>query len=161
MIDFIVKYWIEFLFGGIIGILSYFVKHYYQLWKQAEENKQSEKFKEGIKEIQNINNTLLKAVLDVQRKQFKTDCRQLLESNALISFEQFENLHDEFEIYKSLGGNGPGETLFDLVQNKYSFQMIQKDQVAVLSENFELHPPIPKEQPYTNPQHLRSNNNQK
>ena len=65
MIEFIIKYWIEFLFGAIIGILSYFVKHYYKLWKSEEENKQSEKFKEGIKEIQRINDTLLKAVLDV------------------------------------------------------------------------------------------------
>lgn len=161
MIDFILRYWLEFLFSIIIGVLTFFVKHYYKLWKAEQENKQSEKFKEGIKEIQTINDTLLKAVLDVQRKQFKTDCRYLLETNVPISFEQFENLHDEFEIYKSLGGNGPGETLFSLVQDKYSYQMMQRDQVAVLSENFELNGLQPKNKSYSNPKHLRSNNNEK
>ena len=33
----------------------------------------------------------------------------------------------EYDIYKSLGGNGFGSALFELVQEKYSNQMMQKD----------------------------------
>jgi hypothetical protein len=37
MTDFIIQYWLEFLFGGIIAVLGFFVKHYYQLWKKEKE----------------------------------------------------------------------------------------------------------------------------
>ena len=39
-------------------------------------------------------------------------------------------------MYKSLGGNGLGEELFNLVQDKYSGQMMQKDQIDLLSKVF-------------------------
>ena len=142
MIDFIIKYWLEVLFGIIIGILSYFVKRYYQLWKKEKEFIDKTRINEGIKELKTSIDTLEKAVLEVQKKQFKIDCKFYLEDKHEISFEQFQNLQDEYEIYKSLGGNGPGHTLFELVQEKYSAQMMQKYQVDLLSENFDLQPRI-------------------
>lgn len=142
MIDFIIKYWLEVLFGIIIGVLSYFVKRYYQLWKKEKEFIDKNRIDEGIKELKTSIDTLGKAVLEVQKKQFKIDCKFYLEDKHEISFEQFQNLQDEYEIYKSLGGNGPGHTLFELVQEKYSAQMMQKYQVDLLSENFDLQPRI-------------------
>ncbi len=163
MIDFIIKYWLEFFFGLIIACLSFCVKHYYQLWKKEQETQKNEfwdstkeelkaynkelleqkeallssedaKLQEAIKIVKQSNEILLKAVLEVQKKQFKTDCKYFLEEKNTISFEQFENLQDEYEIYKSLGGNGPGHTLFDLVQEKYSFQIGQNNQIKELQE---------------------------
>ena len=142
MLDFIFKYWLEVLFGIIIGILSFFLKRYYQLWKKEKENIEKAKIEESIKEIKDSNAALAKAVLEVQKKQFKTDCKYYLEDKHEISFEQFQNLQDDYEIYKSLGGNGPGHTLFELVKDKYSMQMIQKYQVDLLSENFSLEPRV-------------------
>ena len=144
MIDFIAKYWLEVFFGFIIAILSGFVKHYYQLWKKEQESQKNEfwsntkeelkqynrelleqkqsllssedaRLQEAIKIVKESNENLLRAVLEVQKKQFKTDCKYFLENANNISFEEFENLQDEYEIYKSLGGNGPGHTLFDLI----------------------------------------------
>ena len=142
MIDFIIKYWLEVLFGIIIGILSYFVKRYYQLWKKEKELIDKNRIDESNKELKTSIDTLGKAVLEVQKKQFKTDCKFYLEDKHEISFEQFQNLQDEYEIYKSLGGNGPGHTLCELVQEKYGAQMMQKYQVDLLSENFDLQPRI-------------------
>ena len=167
MIDFIAKYWLEVFFSLIIAVLSGFVKHYYQLWKKEQESQKNEfwsntkeelkqynrelleqkqsllssedaRLQEAIKIVKESNENLLRAVLEVQKKQFKTDCKYFLENANNISFEEFENLQDEYEIYKSLGGNGPGHTLFDLIQEKYSSQMMQKYQVDLLSENFGL-----------------------
>lgn len=149
MAEFIAKYWIEALFGLIIAVLSFSVKHYYKLWKNAQEvqkdkmlNQLKEElqayFQEAIKEVRTSNAALLHAVLEVQKKQFKVDCQRLLETTNSITFEQFEDFHNEYDIYKSLGGNGSGTTLFELVREKYSAQMIQKDQVDLLAENFDL-----------------------
>lgn len=158
MIEFIVKYWLEVVFGLAVAVLTYFVKHYHSLWVEAKDNKQKELldqvkedlkgyFQETIAKIDSSNRALLKAVFEVQQKQFKSDCKYLLEDTNNITFEQFENLHDEYNIYKSLGGNGSGSTLFDLVQEKYSSQMMQMDQVDLLSQNFEL----------PRPSHLKGN----
>lgn len=163
MIEFITKYWLEVFFSLIIAILSGFVKHYYQLWKKEQETQKNKfwtatkeelkqynhdlleqkqalltsedvKLQQAIKTVKESNENLLKAVLEVQKKQFKTDCKYFLEEAETISFEEFENLQDEYEIYKSLGGNGPGHTLFELVQEKYSGQTALKDSVSSLAK---------------------------
>ena len=149
MAEFIAKYWLEVFFGLIVGVLTYFIKHYRKLWEAAENNKQEKilqdvkdelksYYQDMIKEVKASNSALLHAVFEVQQKQFRVDCQRLLETTNSITFEQFEDLHNEFEIYKSLGGNGTGTTLFDLVREKYSAQMMQKDQVDLLAENFDL-----------------------
>lgn len=163
MAEFIIKYWLEVVFTIIISILSFFVKHYYTLYKETQETKKNEfwsqvktelkdenkellaqkeailnsedaKLQKAIKEVKDSNENLLKAVLDVQKKQFKTDCKRLLEDNNNISFEEFEDLQDEYFIYKSLGGNGPGHNLFELIKDKYSFQVVQKNQLEQLAD---------------------------
>lgn len=172
MVEFIAKYWLEVIFSLIIGILSYLARYFYKLYRKEQEAQKKElldsikeelknyneeqliqqrlvlsseddKLQEAIKQVESSNSKLLSAVLEVQGKQFKNDCRQLLESKAGITYEQFDHLHAEFEIYKSLGGNGTGETLFDLVSSKYESQMMQQDQVTLLSRNFDFsHKPI-------------------
>ena len=163
MIEFITKYWLEVIFSIIVSILSFAVKHYYGLWKETQETKKNEfwtqvktelkeenkamlaqqatllnsedaKLQEAIMKVHESNENLLKAVLEVQQKQFKNDCKYFLESTDNIAFEQFENLHSEYKIYKQLGGDESGGVLFDLVQEKYSSQMMQKD----LSKNLNL-----------------------
>ena len=164
MIEFVIKYWVQVLFGLMTGVCSYFIKHYRSLWKESQEhqknkfwddvkvelkadnkallqekeallNSEDARLKQAITEVTESNASLLKAVLDVQRKQFKTDCRYLLEKKEEITFEEFEDLQEEYQIYKSLGGNGPGHNLFELVKDKYSFQMIQNRMQNIVAEN--------------------------
>ena len=59
MVDFIAKYWIQTLFGIIVAILTYFIKHYYKLWKESQEN-QKNKFWDEVKiELKADNKALL------------------------------------------------------------------------------------------------------
>lgn len=147
MLDFIIKYWLEVLFGLIVAGLAYFARHYYNLWKESQ-NAQKEKMQEEIlqkiqedyeKDMNEMRATidqLGKVVLAVQGKQFKNDCKILLATDTNINYETFDNLHMEYEIYKSLGGNGLGEKLFDLVQEKYSNQLTGKDYLDMFVKGF-------------------------
>ena len=167
MIDFIIKYWLEIAFGLIVTVLSYFVRRFYKLWKDEKDaqsnsvlnqlkeelktynqtmleqkeallNAEDIKLQRAIKEVEESNTKLLNAVLEVQKKQFRIDCKQLLESNEYITFEQFENLCAEHSIYQSLGGNGMGDTLFDLVAEKYATQMMAKDSTEYVLQKFDI-----------------------
>lgn len=138
MAEFIAQYWLEVLFGLIVTAISFCAKHYYDLYKKAKDTTQNQIVtelknelknytQEALIELRKSSTALVHAVLEVQGKQFKTDCKNLLETPNSITFEQFETLTMEYDIYKSLGGNGFGSTLFELVQEKYSSQMMQKD----------------------------------
>ena len=148
MVDFIVKYWLEFVFSIIAAGLGFFARHYYKLWQESQ-NSQKEKMRADIlKEMQAENqkqfddlqssiNQLMKVVLTVQGKQFRTDCKDLLtDTRRIITYDQFDNLHSEYEIYESLGGNGLGKELFNLVQEKYSNQITGKDYANIFSQHF-------------------------
>lgn len=165
MIDFIVKYWLQVLFGLIAAGLGFIAKHYYGLWKKEKENKQNQildsikeelktynqeivtqkealltsedvKLQEAIKKVEESNNQLMNVVLGVYNKQFKNDCRYLLENVNNITYEQFVNLQEEYDLYRILSGKEADERLFGLVQEKYSGQMMQQDQVALLVKEF-------------------------
>ena len=62
-------------------------------------------------------------VLSIQGKDFKSDCRRLLNEEHRITTEEFEELEDEYEVYTGLGGNGRGAALFDAVKTKYMAQL--------------------------------------
>ena len=87
MIDFIVKYWIEFLFGGIIGILSYFIKHYYNLWKESKDTQTNNMWDNIRKEIQEDNKVLLQEkeeLLNSEDKKLNEAIKEVRESNAAL-----------------------------------------------------------------------------
>ena len=164
MLQFIAQYWLEALFTLALGILGYLAKKFYSLWQyeqqtrktNAEEALKNElktyneslmqeqktlldnenlKLQETIEEVKAANKKLLSAVLEVQRKQFKNDCYRLLEDDVIISIDQFENIYNEYVIYESLGGNGYGSTLFDLVRDKYCNQSLTADTTTAFIQN--------------------------
>ena len=153
MLDFIIKYWLEFIFGVIVAGLGAFARYYYKLWQQSQDMQKEKMRADILKEMQDENqkqfnklqssiDQLMKVVLTVQGKQFRTDCKELLsEEDKQITYDQFDNLHTEYENYKSLGGNGLGEQLFALVQEKYSNQITGQDYANIFSQNF--HPCTP------------------
>lgn len=137
MIDFILKYWIEFIFGLFVTGASILLKHHLKLFKQelkrerddlvseikkAYEAKDEEmrkayesKDEDLCKEISNIK----AGVLSIQRPLFINKCRTLLKNDHEISLEEFEDIDHEHDVYNSLGGNHDGDKLFSLVNRKY------------------------------------------
>lgn len=65
-------------------------------------------------------NTLKGGILSLQRKEFKEECRKLLNQKEAITYEQYTMLQNEHTIYNSLGGNHEGDQLFKLVSMRYA-----------------------------------------
>ena len=134
MIEFILKYWLTALFGLIAAGLGALAKHYYNLLKKDKKyakEKETKNFElmlkryvdSKFKDTEESHKKLYKAVLDVQSKQFQRDCYTYLKTERDITLEEFDNLYRNYEIYKSLGGNGIGTMLFEKVEEKYTNQL--------------------------------------
>lgn len=144
MLDFIVTYWLEFLFGLIAALVTFLIKQYYSLQKKVH-NQQRDNFEEEI--IEAINNSLKKeqektnkeiasakeeilkvhkstdilktGLLNVQRKNFMEFCYLLLEPDHIITKEEYENIEEDHDVYNALDGNHKGDELFRVVSEKY------------------------------------------
>lgn len=148
MIEFIIKYWLQFLFGLIAAGLGIVCKRFYSLYKAEKERNKSDEKQEISKEITNainrnyelskqddtqlqsqINNVhaelmiLKRGILSIQGKDFKKDCKRLLDESHHITFEEFEILQNEHSDYNALGGNHDGDALYGLVVKKYEGQL--------------------------------------
>ena len=144
MLDFIVTYWLEFLFGLIAAAVTFLIKQYYSLQKKVH-NQQRDNFEEEIleainnslkkeqektnKEIASVKEEILKVhestdilktgLLNVQRKNFMEFCYLLLEPDHIITKEEYEDIEEDHDVYNALDGNHKGDELFRVVSEKY------------------------------------------
>lgn len=136
MLEFIAKYWLEFLFGLIASGLGVACKKIYKLYKAEKKHQTTKEQKEFYDGLQNLIkegnkasiegdqilqeqiNVVKDGVLSIHKKNFKQDCRELLSENHDINLAEFEALQEEYGIYKSLGGNHDGDTLYHMVEEK-------------------------------------------
>ena len=132
MLEFILKYWIEVLFGAVIAIGGYMVKRTLQSYRQ-ERLEEKNAFLESIKkeisaEFERSNGretelageikTLKAGLLSIQGRAFKNNCKRLLDPDHEISLEEYEEITKDHDAYNSLGGNHNGDELFILVRKK-------------------------------------------
>lgn len=148
MLDFIAKYWLEFVFGlistGLIAWVKYDIKQF-----RRKQSKDREEFKKEIEDevqikIDNTERELRKAdtnieaslevvtaqmenltagVLSIQGKEFRAKCRELLEPDHVISVDEFEEITEDHDAYNGLGGNHKGDLLFNAVVEKFNTQL--------------------------------------
>lgn len=136
VLEFIGKYWLEFLLGAIATGLSIACKKIYQLYKNEQKNQKTQEQKEfydkieklittsaeesklGDERLQSQINVMQGGILSLQGRTFKQECRDFLRPEREFTLEEFESLQDEYYVYKSLGGNHDGDTLFELVKRK-------------------------------------------
>ena len=155
MLDFIAKYWLEFLFGIIALGLTGLAKYFYNLYKKEKQRLEDEAHEKIIKELKskisdehkttasllqterdlskqendslkqeiyNINgkiDVVSGGVLSIQGKQFKDDCRKLLNPDHEITLDEFEEIESDHETYNKMGGNHTGDKLFQMVEQKF------------------------------------------
>jgi hypothetical protein len=192
MVEFIIKYWVEFAFGLVTLGLGAIAKHYYSLAKESKKTKEEafmtkihedieSSFKKATatsleqvvdanrqttqeslnrfnlistklaehekeakaeynkmfstlhKEIENVQScsdknekaltdsitVLTEGVLNIQGRDFKKACRELLDPNHNITEEEYEEISHDHDVYNKLGGNHNGDTLFEAVKAKY------------------------------------------
>lgn len=89
---------------------------------QEEEEKttaEDEDIRAQIAGIQNNLTTLTEGILSIQGRQFKEECRALLENDHEITLNEFEHIANEHRIYNALYGNHEGDSLYNLVEVKY------------------------------------------
>lgn len=173
LLDFIIKYWTEFLFGIVAAGILAGGKYIWTLFKnrlkdgleeqitsitdvitkrmsetdekleakntsltqqigdlqadmkimqqEIQKNKNDENLIEKkIDTLEDNLNTLKGGILSLQRKEFKEECRKLLNQKEVITYEQYTMLQREHTIYNSLGGNHEGDQLFKLVSMRYA-----------------------------------------
>ena len=152
VLEWIAKYWVNWLCALAAGGIALFAKHYVKLQKQQMEQKWTDKEKNmcgkiictleekiGAVEAQSKNedvklheeldhvhsdlNTINSGILSIQGKQFKDFCRELLEKGHYITVDEYEEFEAEYEVYKGLGGNHRGDALHDRVVDKVQAQM--------------------------------------
>ena len=89
--------------------------------KDIQTNKNDENLIEKkIDTLEDNLNTLKDGILSLQRKEFKEECRRLLNQEEAITYEQYTILQREHTVYNSLGGNHEGDQLFKLASMRYA-----------------------------------------
>ena len=144
MLDFIVTYWLEFLFGLIAAAVTFLIKQYSSLQKkvhsqqrdnfeeeiikainsslkkeQDKTNKEIASAKEEILKVHKSTDILKTGLLNVQRKNFMEFCYLLLEPDHIITKEEYEDIEEDHDVYNALDGNHKGDELFRVVSEKY------------------------------------------
>lgn len=72
-------------------------------------------------QIHNLSSEMgyLKAgLLSMQGKEFRANCRKLLDEDHEITLDEWEEIDADHEAYNGLGGNHRGDQLFELVRKK-------------------------------------------
>lgn len=95
MLEFIQKYWVEALFGGILSAFAYVGKILYQRVKSSQEEQEAIKI----------------GLLSILHDRLYYLC-QLHLSRGYITVSDLYNLEKLFEGYSKLGGNGTCKELF-------------------------------------------------
>lgn len=148
MLEFIIKYWLQFLFGIITAGATCAARFFYKMYKDEKARQtadgrasiskeitdaigaavqdvrynssvEDEKLKENIICIQNKLNVLKHAILILYREPFEKMCEEALKKDHEITLAEFQELSHEHDIYKSLDGNSNGDTLYHLIEQKY------------------------------------------
>ena len=133
------KYWVECAFGLLVAGVGWFVKRYFTLEAMRRQQEQDEFYNKikseidkerknskeddiALQEDMNALSTLLtsltKGLLSVQGRQFKADCKKLLDEKHVITFDEYQQINEDHEAYHGLGGNHNGDALFELVRKK-------------------------------------------
>lgn len=99
MLEFILKYWVEFLLSAIAGGLGFITKKLYS--RVQSEIAEQKLLKEGITALQH--NCLF------------IECRQCI-ARGEVTVEELQNLEMLYTSYHALGGNGTGTALYEKVK---------------------------------------------
>ena len=147
MVEFLAKYWLEFLLGLIATGITFFIKSHIKWASQKKKEEQVNMIKEIVKEVkeelkeenkkikketeeadfcieEEIGiltqqfDVLKRGILSIQKKDFTNMCLELLDQNHDLTLEEYRQCSEEHEVYNRLGGNHDGDRLFALVQKK-------------------------------------------
>lgn len=136
LLEFVIKYWVEFTFGLIVTGGGYFVRRYLKM-RENEQNRERAKFYDNFKkdifikydeikkesengdlELQKQLDLLRKGILSLQKKEFFKECQALLEEDHELTLDEYQQCIEDHDAYNGLKGNHRGDSLFALVEEK-------------------------------------------
>ena len=136
LLEFVIKYWVEFAFGLIVTGGGYFVRRYLKM-REDEQNRERTKFYDNFKkdifikydeikkesengdlELQKQLDLLRKGILSLQKKEFFKECQALLEEDHELTLDEHQQCIEDHDAYNGLKGNHRGDSLFALVEEK-------------------------------------------
>ena len=136
LLDFVIKYWVEFAFGLIVTGGGYFIRRYLKM-REDEQNRERSKFYDNFKkdifikydeikkesengdlELQKQLDLLRKGILSLQKKEFFKECQALLEEDHELTLDEYQQCIEDHDAYNGLKGNHRGDSLFALVEEK-------------------------------------------
>ena len=136
LLEFVIKYWVEFAFGLIITGGGYFIRRYLKM-REDEQNRERTKFYDNFKkdifikydeikkesengdlELQKQLDLLRKGILSLQKKEFFKECQALLEEDHELTLDEYQQCIEDHDAYNGLKGNHRGDSLFALVEEK-------------------------------------------
>lgn len=136
LLEFVIKYWVEFAFGLIVTGGGYFVRRYLKM-REDEQNRERTKFYDNFKkdifikydeikkesengdlELQKQLDLLRKGILSLQKKEFFKECQALLEEDHELTLDEYQQCIEDHDAYNGLKGNHRGDSLFALVEEK-------------------------------------------
>ena len=136
LLEFVIKYWVEFVFGLIVTGGGYFIRRYLKM-REDEQNRERTKFYDNFKkdifikydeikkesengdlELQKQLDLLRKGILSLQKKEFFKECQALLEEDHELTLDEYQQCIEDHDAYNGLKGNHRGDSLFALVEEK-------------------------------------------
>lgn len=106
MIEFVQRYWLEVLFGGIVSGLSFAVRH---IWAKLQAEQKARQAKEEQETAEQA--ALKEAVLALLHDRLYSLSRFYID-RGWITIQDLDNLEYLYTAYHALGGNGTGTELF-------------------------------------------------
>lgn len=79
--------------------------------------------REDIEVLSNNVENLTVGVLSLQGKQFRDECISLLNTEHLITVDEYQQFEEDYIAYKGLGGNHTGDALHGRVVEKFNNQI--------------------------------------
>lgn len=92
MIEFVVKYWVEVLFGAIISAIGFILK------SMRKRKQEQDAIKEGL--------------LALLHDKIYNYCQMYID-RGYITVEEMKNLEYLYNSYRALGGNGTGQEIYE------------------------------------------------
>lgn len=152
MLDFFVKYWVQWVCGIVAAGILVWAKHIIKLEKNSvnltkekrmkemrteivkeleekidevrkSSNEADERMQNEINDIKTGVKNLNSGILSIQSKQFREECIMLLKSDHFITIDEYEQFEEDYAAYKDLGGNHNGDAFHNRVVEKFAAQV--------------------------------------
>ena len=96
MLDFIIKYWIEFAFGIVIAVMNLIIKRLKK--RLSEQERKNTAVEKGVQAL--LRNELIRRYREYEEK-------------GEVSIIDMENIEHMYTEYRNLGGNGTVEKMYN------------------------------------------------